>query len=485
MRLHFHSDNVLFDLERQSSLRMMARSLALTWIAGGLVVVLASLVPETVFAESPNRNGPVLMAISGFAMIVGLALFRREHLSRWLIHTGLVAGTGAATLLIFTQRSNGYGLFYFWAVAYAVYFFRTAAATLHVAFIAACLAVAVLLVPAEGFSVTEWATIVLVLAVPLGAIATLRRSLIRTTELQHAILLATPDGLLVADATGRIRAINPALAGMFGYSVQQLLGEPVEKLLPARFHSGHPKLRAEFMRDGSARMMSSSRGIVGCHRDGREFPVVINLRTTQVGSTRFAIAAVRDNTEYEQVLETERTARAELEALRDELAALAATDELTSLFNRREFDAVVRRQMALADRTGCTFSCALVDIDHFKEINDTMGHVVGDAVLRRVANRLTAAMRKTDVVGRYGGDEFIVLFPDADAQDALVLAERLRGAVNAPVNLSPNLPPLQIRASFGISEYREEMRAPTDLYRAADIALYRAKSLGRDRVEAT
>jgi diguanylate cyclase (GGDEF)-like protein len=164
--------------------------------------------------------------------------------------------------------------------------------------------------------------------------------------------------------------------------------------------------------------------------------------------------------------------------LAEAMHRLAHTDPLTGVSNRRSLYAALRREMEAARRYGRPLSVILFDLDHFKLLNDTYGHNQGDAALRRVANTARAALRASDHLGRWGGEEFIVLAPETDLQQAAHLAERLREAI--ALDRPPGLPPLT--ASFGIASCRPE-DSPEDLLRRADDGLYRAKAGGRNRAE--
>jgi two-component system, cell cycle response regulator len=177
-----------------------------------------------------------------------------------------------------------------------------------------------------------------------------------------------------------------------------------------------------------------------------------------------------------------------LRALRDELAArnaeleqLARTDVLTGLANRRHADDVLRATIAAARRHGRDLCTVLVDIDHFKAVNDVHGHAAGDAVLRTVAARLADGLREEDLASRWGGEEFLLLLPDAG--DAAGVCERLRAAVSAtPVRVS-DAATVTVTASFGWAGWGGSETAET-LVARADTALYAAKDGGRDRVVA-
>ncbi|MDX2088778.1 MAG: diguanylate cyclase [Kofleriaceae bacterium] len=166
----------------------------------------------------------------------------------------------------------------------------------------------------------------------------------------------------------------------------------------------------------------------------------------------------------------------ELEAARARLAELADTDELTGLPNKRALRTRLA-QLSLEGARGRKFAIAVADVDYFKRINDTYGHAVGDQVLAAVAAALRANTRAVDLVGRFGGEEFVVLYADVDEATAAMLAERLRLAIKAIET------PVGVTCSFGVSANNGELASNGDrVLEAADAALYRAKHAGRDRV---
>ena len=171
------------------------------------------------------------------------------------------------------------------------------------------------------------------------------------------------------------------------------------------------------------------------------------------------------------------------EALQDEKSELerqATIDELTGLPNRRSLDAELRRQIARAERSGRRFSVVMVDIDRFKTINDHHGHSVGDEALRRVAGRLSSRVRRGDIVGRWGGEEFLVIAPETDAAGASVLAESLRLALCAEAMPIADGVTVDLSASFGVAVWERE--TAESLVNRADAALYDAKDTGRNAV---
>jgi diguanylate cyclase (GGDEF)-like protein len=171
---------------------------------------------------------------------------------------------------------------------------------------------------------------------------------------------------------------------------------------------------------------------------------------------------------------------------RDALLAEAATDALTGLLNRGQLVEAAESLIAAARDEGGQLACVMIDLDRFKLINDTYGHVAGDVVLAEASRRFSRAVRRTDVVIRYGGEEFLVLLPEADTAGALGIGARLRASLSAPVAVAADDAggpfEVPVRASFGVACWRDGMELD-DLVAAADAAMYEAKKLGRDRIE--
>jgi diguanylate cyclase (GGDEF)-like protein len=182
----------------------------------------------------------------------------------------------------------------------------------------------------------------------------------------------------------------------------------------------------------------------------------------------------------ERTLEIEQQ-KARLRHQAEEFARQAREDALTGISNRRAFDEALAREFARAKRTEAPLSIAIVDLDHFKQVNDRFSHAVGDEVLKRVAARLKADSRGFDVVARWGGEEFALLLPETTLEAALATGERLREGVMA-IDFSDIDPTLGITASFGVAE-AAGVDTHHRLLLQADEALYRAKANGRNRVE--
>lgn len=181
-----------------------------------------------------------------------------------------------------------------------------------------------------------------------------------------------------------------------------------------------------------------------------------------------------------------RALQMELQLANSRLEALATRDGLTGLLNRRALMERVEQEWERGLRYSRPFAFVMVDLDHFKAVNDAHGHQVGDAVLKITAARLMGGVRPSDVVGRYGGEEFAVLLTETTLTGAVAAAERLRRTLSAsPFDAGGAVPPLHVTASFGVcSTSQPAATSVADLVAAADRALYRAKAEGRNRVAA-
>lgn len=164
------------------------------------------------------------------------------------------------------------------------------------------------------------------------------------------------------------------------------------------------------------------------------------------------------------------------------------TDVLTGWHNRRYLQVRLKEEVARSQRDGTRLTCLMLDVDHFKGVNDTWGHAAGDAVLREIANRIDVQVRASDVAARYGGEEFVVLLPDTDESAGQVLAERIRRAVSAEPFVLPGGEEVAITISVGVAGISPDARSRDlktigdALLARSDVALYRAKSAGRNRV---
>jgi len=214
--------------------------------------------------------------------------------------------------------------------------------------------------------------------------------------------------------------------------------------------------------------------------DTLQKPVNLRVLLAKVGASRRLTALHR---EIEQDREEIRHFAAELAVSNRRLQEAAMTDSLTGFPNRRYFNERFAQEWAASIRSKRPLSCILVDVDHFKNINDTYGHDVGDAVLVQVSQAIKAALRTQDVLARLGGDEFVVVCPDTAVESALVCAERLRAAV-CELTVSSRLMSVSVSVSSGVACRDASMSDADSLLKRADDGLYLAKQQGRNRVAA-
>jgi diguanylate cyclase (GGDEF)-like protein len=184
-----------------------------------------------------------------------------------------------------------------------------------------------------------------------------------------------------------------------------------------------------------------------------------------------------------QELRTRLRAGTRILELQETLRAQATHDSLTGLWNRAATLDLLRRELNRGERQGTPVAVVMADIDHFKRINDKYGHLVGDVVLREVARRLSSSVRGYDVTGRFGGEEFLLVFPGCAVRNAVDRAEQLRTCVSREPVETPE-GPISVTLSLGVAGSEAALATdPDSSLRAADAALYRAKRSGRNRVE--
>jgi diguanylate cyclase (GGDEF)-like protein len=212
------------------------------------------------------------------------------------------------------------------------------------------------------------------------------------------------------------------------------------------------------------------------NREKPEIYVDLTLLPCTYDGTEALIGTVKDITSRVMADRTLKNLLAEKERL-------SITDELTSLRNRRYVLQFLEPELARAKRYNTHLSLVMLDLDQFKQINDSYGHLLGDESLRVVSGILKREVRESDVVARYGGDEFMLVLPQTNLQQALVLAERVRSQIAERSLKTPDDEILSLTVSLGVSTVKIASDTMTDLIRRADHGLLRAKKLGRDRVE--
>jgi diguanylate cyclase (GGDEF)-like protein/PAS domain S-box-containing protein len=302
-------------------------------------------------------------------------------------------------------------------------------------------------------------------------------------DIYQRIFEYTPDALLVTDEAGSIVLANAQAESLFGCERSELIGQPVEILVPARFAAHHAGHRMRFTSEAHSRPMGKAAELFARRRDGTEFPVDIMLSPMILHGTHLVLCVVRDITERKAAQDELERQTTELRRLHAELELLANHDGLTGLYNWRAFYEYAGQMLKTAHRRQENTTLLMIDLDHFKQINDRFGHAEGDRVLQAVASTLRATARENDIVARHGGEEFVVAALGLNEAESLVAAERLREALAAIENMKT-----RITASIGIATLTpqpqkfETRRVLATLLDQADQALYAAKNNGRNQV---
>jgi diguanylate cyclase (GGDEF)-like protein/hemerythrin-like metal-binding protein/PAS domain S-box-containing protein len=290
----------------------------------------------------------------------------------------------------------------------------------------------------------------------------------RLNKDNELILSSTSEGLIGVDSEGIITFANQSAERILGWSISELLGKSEHELLHhtrsdgSSFPAEDCQLFAT-IRDGE--MRSSDDGIFWT-RSGMSIPVqVTSSPIMDDGKVAGAVVAFQDITERKRAYE--------------EIRRLATTDSLTDLANRSHFNQTFERSLLLAHREKKKLAVMLLDLDKFKPVNDTYGHPVGDILLQKVSTIFKEHSRTTDILGRFGGDEFaIVLVHPESTKIVETVAERILSEVCKPIFISGNH--IEIGVSIGVSMYPNDGLDIKSLISAADRALYQAKSQGRN-----
>jgi len=410
----------------------------------------------------------------------------------------------------------------------------------------------------------------------------------------ESLLEAAPDAMLGVDQSGLIQFVNRQTELLFGYDRANLVGRPIEKLVPQSSRKVHPAQRAEHVKDPGARAMGAGLELTGRRRDGSEFPVAISVASIETTDGLLVTASVRDVTDQNQAAQNARSlAKAQqlvhavmssasvgiamvshagsFRVVNESLCALLGYDEawflthrvedilphddvqdglqtgeqsiaggstpaqtlrlmhadgatvwarrvvvdipvdegepkvlmlqlenitaeheahealaynafhdpLTALHNRAWILDILQTDLSASTRLGTSVAVLLVDLDHFKVVNDSLGHTAGDEVLTKVADRIVAALRPGDRVARFGGDEFVVVVQDIeDGIEVESCAERVSASIDADIQVRGHR--IRPTASIGIAVSTSKS-TPDSLMRNADSALSRAKASGRAR----
>ncbi|MBK9924202.1 MAG: diguanylate cyclase [Anaerolineales bacterium] len=302
----------------------------------------------------------------------------------------------------------------------------------------------------------------------------------------HKAVEQSPVSVMITDTQGNIEYVNPHFTYLTGYELEEVLGKN-----PRIVQSGNTSSETYKNMWGTIQSGKIWRGeILNKKKNGEPYweaeiiaPVVdgigriINYITIKedITAQKESDAKLRDA--YTKLGEQMK----EIQGLQGDLREQAIRDSLTRLHNRHYLNETLKRELSRAMRESYPISFVLLDIDRFKNINDTYGHDVGDIILRKTADRFSEFTRTGDILCRYGGEEFLVVLPNTHEQDAFIIAERLRYSIQeSTINVEGKT--VSITISIGISEFPAHGQHENQVLQAADKAMYHAKNSGRNQV---
>ena len=285
----------------------------------------------------------------------------------------------------------------------------------------------------------------------------------------RAIVATAMDAVVQIDAQGIVTGWNGQAESIFGWAPSEAIGQALHQMIiPEQYQKVHIQGLKHFHASGEAPFLNKRLEITALHRDGREFPVELTISPARWHDKIEFCAFVRDITERKQSEQF--------------ILHLATHDALTGLPNRHLLNDRIQQALIQSQREAAQTAVLFIDLDQFKTINDSLGHDVGDLLLKEVAQRLVSCLRNGDTVARSGGDEFVVVLTDiSNAQEAATVAQKLLDALIAPYQISGN--DMRTTASIGIAIFPDDGENVETLIKNSDLAMYYAKEAGRNNCQ--
>jgi predicted signal transduction protein with EAL and GGDEF domain/HAMP domain-containing protein len=283
----------------------------------------------------------------------------------------------------------------------------------------------------------------------------------------YTIIETALDAVVQMDTEGTITGWNARAEKIFGWPREEAIGRAMdETIIPPQYREAHTQGLKHFLAAGEGVILNSQVELLALHRDGHEFPVELSVVPIRTANQYEFSAFIHDITN-----------RKKFESL---VWKQANFDELTGLPNRHMFYDRLAQETRKADRTGLSMALLYIDLDHFKEINDTLGHSMGDVLLVDAARRISACVRESDTVARLGGDEFIIVLTELNEIGRIdALTQDILHELAKPFRLGSEV--AYITASIGITLYPHDAAGLEELVKNADQAMYAAKNAGRNR----
>jgi diguanylate cyclase (GGDEF)-like protein/PAS domain S-box-containing protein len=447
--------------ENRVSLRPAAATRARA--AAALLVAGAGLVAISLVLPHPDGGDEVALMLTALGMAVtgGAAWFAAGRIPMFGVHLLLGGATLVTCVLIYESGISvgQYGTIFVWVTLVTSFFFPRRIAAVHLAWLLLANAVTLLLVEnTAGYSpLTRWLFTAISLTVVMLLITGIVARRARADERARHFFDLSRDMLCTSNMDGYFVELNDAWTQQLGYSQEELRSTPfVERVHPDDRERTEAEGAALF--EGAETIGFENRYLA---KDGTWHWLRWSAQLSPDESMIYGRAA--DVTELKRI-------EAEREELLGKVQELARHDSLTGLPNRRALEEQLPQAMAWARRNRSPLSVAILDIDHFKDYNDTHGHLAGDEVLRACARAWDSTVRGEDTIVRFGGEEFLVLLPDTTAEQAGEIIERLRMET-----------PMGQTCSAGLAAW-DYVESIDDLLGRADKALYLAKASGRNQL---
>lgn len=297
-------------------------------------------------------------------------------------------------------------------------------------------------------------------------------------ELQQLMLMACPDGVIVSDPGERIVLYSGASEALFGYAPAEVLGRPIGTLFGTR--GSDRELRDRIRSEGSV----ANQEVRALRKDSAPFwaGVSASILKDRYGDILGTVYYVRDYSRIKAIQSSLSDTNDKLSSMLEELHHVASHDGLTGLLNRSSAMTEAEARFAAG---AAAFGVVIFDLDFFKRVNDTYGHITGDEVLMRVAWTIRNSARSEDIVGRFGGEEFVAFLPGADLESARTFAIRVRLAVAAEALQTSSGNAVEVTISAGVASIPADAPDLQSAISAADERLYEAKRTGRNQVVST
>jgi len=300
----------------------------------------------------------------------------------------------------------------------------------------------------------------------------LEKKLNITMKRFEAVVQTAYDGIISIDESQNIKLINDAARQIFWINDdEEVVGTPLTRFIPQKYRKKHVEYVNGFKSSHvDSRPMQSRASVRGLRTDGNEFPVEITISKITVEGKTEMTAVIRDISEKNKLLE--------------ELLIASKEDYLTQLYNRRFFSQNLMGEIARAKRFLHGLVLLMIDLDHFKEINDNYGHDCGDNVLKSFAAILKRILRETDIISRWGGEEFLILLPESELESGILTAEKIRTEIEKSEVIYDNQT-IHVTCSIGVQFFAHDEMDFNDMLLDVDKAMYHAKKNGRNRVSSS